>query len=209
MISYKDNEQLRLNVPVIFATEQVAHASDRYSFIPTTRLLDDMEKMGWFVVRGNQQRSKDPIHTKHEVFLRNSEYPAFEGVYPEIRIVNSHNRLASFAFYVGLYRLVCDNGLVVADEVFEQLSLRHIGYDFEDVLALIDTIVDNINGIQNTVFKMQNRSLSKEEELTFTMYAIASRYPEYFNDEGFVKKELLDAIDIDEFMLPNRKEDDD
>lgn len=209
MKSYKDNIDLRLNVPAIFATSQVEQASDRYTFIPTTRLLDDMEKMGWFVERGNQQKSKDPDHTKHEVFLRHGDYPAFEGIYPEIRVVNSHNRLASFAFYVGLYRMVCSNGLIVADKVFEELHLRHIGYEFSDVLALVGTIVQNIKGIQNSVFQMQNRSISKADEFTFALRAIAKRYPEYVDEEnGWVNSlAIQNAIDMDEFLAPLRDED--
>ena len=203
-------EELMINAPAVFAEEPVTEASDRYAFIPTTRLLDDFEKLGWSVERANQQKSKDTIHTKHEVFLRSPKHPAVNGSFPEIRLINSHNRLSSFNFFVGLYRLVCSNGLVVSDKVFDSLHIRHIGYDFEDLKDLTNAIVQNIPNIIKWMNKMQNTRMTRDEQIEFAWYAIASRFKEYVDPvNGMVNAQLIQSvIDVEDFLRPVREEDD-
>ena len=53
MLDYKSNdfkslEELRLRVPSIFTTPS-PEVSSKYSHIPTDKLIDDMETLGWFV----------------------------------------------------------------------------------------------------------------------------------------------------------------
>jgi hypothetical protein len=40
-------------------------------------------------------------------------------VFPQILLTNSHDGKNAFQFQAGLYRLVCSNGLVIADTQFE------------------------------------------------------------------------------------------
>ena len=54
-------------------------------------------------------------------------------VFPQILMTNSHDGKNSFQFQAGLYRLVCSNGLVIADAQFEDVKMRHMGYSFEDL----------------------------------------------------------------------------
>lgn len=211
-------EELMLVAPAVFAEAPVEQASDRYTFIPTTRIIEDIQSIkvkgknaGWYIERARQQSSKmDEMHTKHEVFFRSTEHPAVNGVFPEIRLVNSHNRLSSFQFYVGLYRLVCSNGLVVADKVFESLQIRHIGYDFEDLNELIQSIVLNINNVFGWVRKMEGTMLSRDEQIDFAVRAVATRFKEYVNkDTGMVNTgDIMKAINIESLLQAHREEDD-
>ena len=51
----------------------------------------------------------------------------------KLMLTNSHDGKNSFQFQAGLYRLICSNGLVIADEQFESVKMRHMGYSFEDL----------------------------------------------------------------------------
>jgi hypothetical protein len=51
----------------------------------------------------------------------------------ELFLTNSHDGFNSFQFRVGIYRLVCSNGLVVADEEFSAFRIRHKGYTFAEL----------------------------------------------------------------------------
>ena len=48
-------------------------------------------------------------------------------VFPQILLTNSHDGKNSFQFQAGLYRLICSNGLVIADTQFEAVKIRHMG----------------------------------------------------------------------------------
>ena len=209
-------EEMFLKAPAIFATAPVEKASDRYTFIPTTRVINDIENIeikgengGWYVERVNQQSSKEKYHTKHEVVFRSTCHPAVNGVFPEIRLINSHNRLSSFNFYVGLYRLVCSNGLVVAEKIFESLNIRHIAYNLDELIELIDSIVVNIENIFVWVHNMEETLLTRDEQINFAVRAIAIRYKEYVNKDGVVDvKAIHKAIDVESFLQAYREDDD-
>jgi hypothetical protein len=47
----------------------------------------------------------------------------------------------AFTFTAGLFRLICSNGLVIADEKFEDVKMRHMGYTFEELQELIKSMV--------------------------------------------------------------------
>ena len=51
-------------------------------------------------------------------------------VFPQILLTNSHDGKNAFTFTAGLFRMVCENGLVISTNEFEKVSIRHMGYDF-------------------------------------------------------------------------------
>jgi hypothetical protein len=51
-----NNEELQNIAPSIFASQPVADVSDRYSFLPTSSILDGMRDHGWMPVRAEEQR---------------------------------------------------------------------------------------------------------------------------------------------------------
>lgn len=199
-----------ISAPAIFAGEPVSQASKHYKFIPTLQLIEDFSKLGWEVNRVKQQNSHiDPIHTKHMVILRNESLGLVEGNAIEIIMVNSHNRTASFNFMVGLFRPISSSWMIVSDKVFDSLRLRHMGaYNFEDLRALTQNIVDNIPYLEKKIQSMKGVSLTYGQKTNFATDAIATRFPEYVSDRGFVDTDSIGkAINIDSFLTPVREED--
>lgn len=203
------NTDIKLNAPAVFATSPVTTVSKHYTFIPTTTLIDDFRKLGWEVHRARQAKARiDPQHTKHTIVLRSDKFPAFNGNYPEIIMVNSHDRTTAFSFMLGLFRLICENGLVITDKVFDSLRVRHIGYHFEDLQALTDTIVQQMPQVMATVNRLTQITLTESQQVEFAVSAFATRFKEYVADNGKVDtKSILKAVDVKELLLPVRPED--
>ena len=61
--------------------------------------------------------------------MRNGEVDA----YPQIILTNSHDGFNSFKFMLGIFRLVCSNGLVVCDNQMVNMTIRHINYTFDEL----------------------------------------------------------------------------
>lgn len=205
-------DDLRIIAPAIFAEQPVAEASKHYTFIPTVQLIDDFAKLGWYVVRSKQQRSHvDPIHTKHQVVFRSDAFPAVNGLFPELIMVNSHNRTAAFAFMLGLFRLICTNGLVAVDKVFESLRVRHIGYEFAALEELTQGIMENMPKVMEVVNRLQSLTLSEDAQYEFALQAVAVRFKEYVDER--TKKvntaAIEKAIDIPTLLKSQRDEDND
>jgi hypothetical protein len=208
-----NENEIKLNAPAVYAESPVDEVSEHYVFVPTTQLISDFAKLGWTVDRAKQQRSrKDPMHTKHLLVFRSNEFPEFNGVRPELVTINSHDRTASFNFMIGLFRTICINGLIVANKekggIFESLRVRHIGYSFDQLEALTNTILENMPNVIGWVNRLQKYDLTPETQREFAIKAVATRFKEYVNDEGIINVPAIEkAINIDELLIPHRKED--
>jgi hypothetical protein len=100
-------------VPAVYA-ENPMGVSEKYSFIPTTRVIDDLGQLGWHpeVITGSRS---NPV-AKHLIRFRQSEIVGPET--PEIVLVNSHDGLSSFQlkagiFPIGLWKWLGDSRIIV------------------------------------------------------------------------------------------------
>jgi hypothetical protein len=79
----------------------------------------------------------------------NGEITEIVDSYPRIILTNSHDGFNSFKFMLGLFRLVCSNGLVLCTDEMVNMSIVHVKYDFETLN--VETI-ENEDGSYSLVF---------------------------------------------------------
>jgi len=56
MIYSLEDSEIRAIAPSVFAANPIAGVSDRYTFLPTSAILDGMRDNGWMPVRVKEQR---------------------------------------------------------------------------------------------------------------------------------------------------------
>jgi hypothetical protein len=203
-------EDIQRTAPSIFANEPDKRVTDQYTFIPTSRLLDDLGKLGWGVNRASQQKSHvDAIHTKHLIVMRNDSLPEINGNACELVIVNSHDRTASFRFMIGLFRMICSNGLIVSSQLFESLRIRHMGFDFEGLQELTGAMTANVPKLVKQINQLERATLTPKQQLDFAIRVLALRFPEYMNEETYAasRSVIKHAIDVPALLRPLRTED--
>ena len=105
----------------------------------------------------------------------------------------------TFTFTAGLFRLICENGLVIADEKFEDVKMRHMGYSFEDLQDMIKDMVEKLPLTVESMNKMKAVELEQAAVLDFAKKALNCR----FTDQEMNRI----SIDLDSFITPVRKED--
>jgi hypothetical protein len=186
--------------------------SKHYQFMTTAEIIDGLGGMGWNVHTATQQKSKkNPETTKHMLRFRHDEFGSLgvKGNVPEILLVNSHDRTTSLNFHVGIFRIICSNGLVVADETFNKLTVRHMGTTFDDVKKHITDITTNLPMVFNTINRFEGVMMSKTEQTEFAMRAMAIRFPEYINPKNnqLDITKINNNVRIDEILKPMRPED--
>jgi len=139
--SYLTKEQIKNSAPLIFAEAPTnPDVSDKYLFVNTETIIDDLEKLGWLPVQAAQRKARKKegtIFSKHMVAFQNPDIMITsqdgDNAYPRILLTNSHDGMQAFKFSVGIFRLVCSNGLVVADEQFSDFKIKHKGYSFRNL----------------------------------------------------------------------------
>lgn len=121
-------EELLQVVPSVFGEDKHTSRSDRYTWIPTITVLDNLQREGFEPFFACQTRVRDPgrrEHTKHMLRLRRSGQMTGQQV-PEIILLNSHDGSSSYQMLPGLFRAVCANGLVCGQS-FGEVRVPHRG----------------------------------------------------------------------------------
>ena len=160
------------NYSSVMQTAQAEDLSGKYSFIPTTKVLDILSKEGWIPANVKESRvmiEENKGFQKHAIRLRNENIRInnADKLFPEIILTNSHNGLASFQLMAGIWRQICANGLCVADSMFETHRIRHMGFTNEKVLDAVYSVIKSIPAISGKVEEFQNIQLNAEEKQIF------------------------------------------
>lgn len=122
------HEELMQYTPSVFGEDKHASRSDRYSYIPTITLLENLRREGFEPFFACQSRVRDPgrrDYTKHMLRLRRAGQITGQQV-PEIILLNSHDGSSSCQILPELFRAVCCNGLVCGQS-FGEIRVPHRG----------------------------------------------------------------------------------
>ena len=201
---FKSLNELRLLAPSIFTETGAQGVSKKYSHISTNKVIQDMELLGWGVADAKEVKARKNIgFQKHLVVFRNPDVVINgadgDQVFPQILLTNSHDGKNSFTFTPGLFRMICENGLVVATEQFADFKVRHMGYDFEALQSTIHSIVASLPLTVESMNKM--KSIILEEESIFQLAKDLLDIRMVGTDNTY------DADALDAVLSPQRSED--
>ena len=228
MLSFSDNslstdflsmDDLRKACPAAFKTTPTnPGVSERYVHANTATVVEDLAKLGWYPVQAKQCRPKKNskgIRSFHMIAFQNPDVKICKSVtdvtgetteiidsYPRIILTNSHDGFNSFNFMVGLFRLVCSNGLVMCSDEMVNMSIRHINYDFEALRLVVTNAIEQVPYIVNTMNTMKNTKLSEAEKKELATAVVKIR-KDVEDDEKF----SIDEATVMDILEPVRDED--
>ena len=204
---YLTKDQIRNSSPLVFADAPTnPDVSKKYLFVNTETIIDDLEKLGWLPVQAAQRKSRKEggtIFSKHMVAFQNPEIKITsadgDDAYPRILLTNSHDGMQAFKFSVGIFRLVCSNGLVVADEQFSDFKIKHKGYTFGELRNVVRQAVEDLPNRVQVMNDMKNRILTEDEKRKMALDAMLIR--------AGVKELKYDEETITDILDPKREAD--
>jgi hypothetical protein len=195
--------KIKFFAPSVFTEVKASNLSEYYVHIPTYKIINDMRLLGWEVSKAIEVKArKNKGFQKHLVTFFNPdimiEGEGNDNAFPQILLTNSHDGKNSFKFQAGIFRLICSNGLVVADRVFESIKIIHEGYTFEELKVKITDMVERLPLVVESMNKMKQIKLEEEQIIELAQKMLNAR----FGDENKVK-----VIDFNDFISPIRPED--
>lgn len=208
--NFLSNDEVATRCPVAFAENPTnPKVSERYVQANTATVINDMAKLGWYPVEAKQKRARknsNGIRSYHMIVFQSPDVKIYQDneveAFPRIILTNSHDGFNSFRFMVGLYRCVCSNGLIIADESFADFSIRHINYTFEDLRDIVKKVIAELPNHVNMINDMKSVMLSANDkyELAIKMLNVRKNLPadkvvDYSTDT------------LDEILRAARKED--
>lgn len=193
------NEQLHQEAPTLFT--QVPHndVSDKYHFIPTIDVIEEIRANNWYPMNVSQANVRDKDKEgfqQHCVRFRHFEdllNPKDNAV--ELLLFNSHDRSKAFSISAGVFRFVCSNGLVISDSVFETYKIKHLGDKENDVLTAVSNITAIKDTLMNKIKKLESIDLNINEKESFAKSSITLRFDNHLE------------INHNDLLLPHREED--
>lgn len=192
-----DDEIARV-APSIFAAEPHGSRSERYTYIPTIDVLRGLRKEGFepFMVVQTRVRNADKRdHTKHMIRLRHADQINGREA-NEIILLNSHDGSSAYQMLAGMFRFVCQNGMVCGD-TFGDIRVPHKGNVIDQVIEGAFTVLDTFDAAATQREGMEALRLTDGEQGAFARAALALKY----NDEAPA------PIAADQLLQPRRYED--
>ncbi|WP_415397822.1 DUF932 domain-containing protein [Sulfurimonas sp. CS5] len=194
------NEQLKAQAPALFTEEPHNDVSDKYHFIPTIDVINEIKSNNWYPVSVSEASVRDLDKEGYQQHLVRFRYLddlllSHEDNAVELLLFNSHDRSKSFSISAGIYRFVCSNGLVIADSVFESYKIKHLGDRENDVATAVANITAIKPKLMEKILKLESIELTQLEKESFARSSIPLRFDKHL---------LVNHIDL---LVPHRDED--
>jgi hypothetical protein len=174
--------QIRQAAPSVFAEEKHNSRSERYTYIPTVEVLRGLAGEGFLPFEVRQGGTRDDEKrgfTKHLIRLRREGSVQTVGeCLREVVLLNSHDGTSSYQLMSGLFRLVCSNGLVVAEGDAKGIRIPHKGDIVGQVIDAAYRVIDDGARVDEAVSTMRQIELKPVEQEVFAAAAAELRFEE-------------------------------
>jgi len=200
-------DQAAAAAPAIMATSPHPRIkSPKYSFTNSVEIISDMDKLGFKVTSAKQSKSSTPMFKDYgthiirfgnpELYIKGSDGQI--EARPELVFINDHAGNRPVQFEAGLFRLVCENGLVVKSMDFGGFRERHTRFDIEGLKRMIEEKVADMKKIVEKISIWNGKVMSDREMFAFAAEAVALRLNSDRKPENY---------ELHEILTPKRSED--
>lgn len=173
-------DQLRQIAPSVFAEQAHGSRSSAYKYIPTSEILTGLAREGfrpYSVMQGGSREEEKRGFTKHLLRLRHDSQPLqVGGTHNEIVLLNSHDGTSSYRLMAGVFRLICGNGMVVAQNLIDDIRIPHKGNIEGQVIEGCMSILDRLPEVSESVNEMAALQLTEGERQAFARAALVAKY---------------------------------
>jgi hypothetical protein len=174
---------MQLGAPAIFAEAPSDRVSDRYVYIPTVSILTALEEKGFRAYEVAQSRpqakhaEREP-YAKHMLRLRPKHTKKVGDAIPELVLLNAHDGTARYTLFVGMFRFICANGLIVGN-TFGGMSIRHTGDETRRIVVEESLkLTEQFGRVTALADDMKRVTVTAKKQRKLAEQALALRWPE-------------------------------
>lgn len=124
----------------VFQTSKKPNLSDVYKFIDSGKLISNLEERGLSLSNiAFNKKAKNQGFQRHKLIFNSPNLKINDENNFQLLVINSHDSSESLKISLGIFRLVCSNGLILGKSVFNY-RIKHVG----DVQDKINQSVDDL-----------------------------------------------------------------
>ena len=133
---------------------------------------------------------------RHLVRLRHPDYTVSNvgDTLPEIVLQGSHDRTAATEIMIGMFRLVCGNGMLVADGTIAGFRTKHIGSGVDELPAFMQSVPTLFDRSMKTISTWKSLELAAPERIALAESAMSLKY----DAQPFAPENLLRARRVED-----------
>jgi hypothetical protein len=199
-------DNIRHLAPAAFTTHAAGRTSTRYRHIPTSAVIEHMMGKGFIAVQASQSASRldnGANFAKHMIRFREPQATAMSvgDSVPEVVLINSHNGGSSYQLMAGIFRLICTNGMIVADSMIGSVRVIHTGSAAEEVVAGSVELMNRMPRVTNAIGRWRKQNLLPAHQEVFAEAAHAIRFADpdgKVSTDNVKPRELLTARRTDD-----------
>ena len=115
-------EQLEVLTPAAFSDSAADHVSKRYNHVRTADVVGHLMDQGFVITHASQQKTQKrathkKANQKHRIRMRmpytGNTSARVGSIFPSMDLINSGDWSSNLIFAAGLYRLICENGMIM------------------------------------------------------------------------------------------------
>lgn len=186
------NKKVNLDLATVSSALQTSKTmSARYVQLDTERIanyllgLTSKGEPVFELAEIKNSRSKLPGRGKHIVRLRAFHEYEIGGDWckPEIVIINSYDGSCPLRVEMGIFRLVCTNGMIVKSKDLGELKIRHTGTNEDAVRDIITQFASKSTTFIAAQERLAETILNDEQIVDFALKAAKLRWDNEFTEE--------------------------
>jgi hypothetical protein len=158
-----------------------------------------MQDMGYVLTGVKQSKSNVELRKNWGIHITRFQHPDLyikdpQGMIearPEVVLINSHDGTRPIQFEMGLFRLVCENGLVIKSQDLGSFRERHTKLNFQEVKNLMDEKVSGLQEVVGKISQWNMKEMTDKQRFNFAMDALALRIG---TDRQAEQYEIMDIL---------------
>jgi len=173
----------------VLASEPSDRVSEDYKFLSTIDVVNRLNDDGWrtMSVQHIKKRDKSKLATsKHRVILAppgDITDSIVGGTSPRLVIQNAHDGSSALRFMLGLFRMICSNGMIVTQSVLENMRMIHKNSHGGSVDEILNCFGESWAETSKTIEVWKNIDVNATEASTFARSAFSLRHPHVAKDD--------------------------
>lgn len=197
--------------PSILQTQKRESLSSKYMFVSSTDVIDTLANEGWTLADAKETKTRNVERQgfqKHFLSFKPEKSELQLRGDSELRmlVVNSHDGLTGLQFHLGIFRLVCSNGLVVGQSLFDSISLRHSRISTEEILEAQYRVIANAEKVNGSIEAMRQKILTPRQAKNMAHEALELRM-KVFNYGLTPELKVLALSNVENLLETRRIED--
>ena len=178
---YTNNPVIGKHLDLLSQDKGSALTSTRYSPITTLEVLDFFTERGFSIEKINKTfplKKENIGFEKHKLVLtppKNIDLK-IDGLTPKLHVLNSYDAGQSLQFYLGVYRLICSNGLVVGKGIFHE-RIIHVGDVMGKLHDALNRSENAFDRVSSQIKDWQNFELNHDQISALAIEMLKVRLP--------------------------------